>query len=272
MKQVLTSNRIIYLILFCSTAAGYFAITDLQISIFLVNKNAGWAIFLEKFGEIPGLLILFIGIHLYLAQTLSFRKVVEGTKSTILFLAVLFITTYIVIVIYFGITGGYDLLIGNSALIIVRIAIFNLAIYFFFSKKKLNIGIIHFSKITVLLGLYSYLFLIQPIKILWGRVRFRDLDSIYSNFTDWFIVSGITGDQSFPSGHSAMGWMLLPLLILFSKDMIKHYVLLAIISLWAVSVGLSRIVVGAHYASDVLFGAFIVILVYKILINKYLKG
>jgi membrane-associated phospholipid phosphatase len=72
-----------------------------------------------------------------------------------------------------------------------------------------------------------------------------------------------------------MSFMFLPLLILVRerewKDPIKISVIICVVG-WALFVGLSRIVVGAHYASDVLFSAgmasLITIIFYKVI---YLK-
>ena len=124
------------------------------------------------------------------------------------------------------------------------------------------------SKTSVLRRLYSYLFIVQPIKHLWGRVRFRDLDALYSNFTPWFLQNGINGNQSFPSGHAAMSWMILPLLLLVvnKSKKIKISLLILIIS-WGVTVSLSRVIIGAHYISDALFGALIIVMVFLLLIK-----
>jgi membrane-associated phospholipid phosphatase len=66
-----------------------------------------------------------------------------------------------------------------------------------------------------------------------------------------------------------MGWMLLALLILLTnkKEWIKNLVFV-LIFIWAVVLALSRVVIGAHYASDVLFGSFFIILTY-LLLNQY---
>ncbi|MHA1507314.1 MAG: phosphatase PAP2 family protein, partial [Promethearchaeota archaeon] len=84
-----------------------------------------------------------------------------------------------------------------------------------------------------------------------------DLDSGYTNFTYWFLPPGISGGgSSFPSGHATMGWMFLPLLITVKdrkiKDPLRIIVTVLIIG-WGIFVAASRIAVGAHYSSDVLF-------------------
>ncbi len=67
-----------------------------------------------------------------------------------------------------------------------------------------------------------------------------------------------------------MAWMILPLLILVSnKSKIIKNALLLIIIFWGLIVPVSRIVIGAHYPSDVLFGACIIILSYLMLYIKH---
>ena len=197
-----------------ATLAAYFAFTDLQISISIVNQNSGWANFLQDFGEIPGLFVLFCSAHIYLAKySLEFRlrKIIF---SIILFLASSFLSGYLVIVIYNGITSSNTFLQEYKVAIILVLLILNFLLHIQIRKLKIRNSLNQFSKISVLLGIYGYLVIVQPIKHLWGRVRFRDLDALYSNFTEWFIPNGINGNQSFPSGHAAMAWMILPLLIL----------------------------------------------------------
>ncbi len=130
-----------------------------------------------------------------------------------------------------------------------------------------------FSKIVLGMAFIGYLICIQLVKIFWGRIRFRDLDSIHSNFTDWYIPNGINGNQSFASGHAAMAWMLLPLIILLpKKNKIVRIFTAGLIVVWGIAVPLSRVVIGAHYASDVLFGSFVIIISFLVFTEKYLSG
>ena len=255
-----------------ATLAAYFALTDLQISISVVNQNSGWAIILENFGEIPGLLVLFCSAHIYLASYSSESGLRKIIFSIFLFLAASFLSGYLVIVIYNGITGSNTFLQEYKIAIILVLLIFNFLLHIQIRNLKIPNSLKQFSKISVMLGVYGYLCLIQPIKLLWGRVRFKDLDALYSKFTPWFLPTGINDNQSFPSGHSAMAWMILPLLLLVvnkSKN-IKISLLILIVS-WGLAVSLSRVVVGAHYATDALFGAFIIVIVFLLLI-KYSKS
>jgi membrane-associated phospholipid phosphatase len=110
------------------------------------------------------------------------------------------------------------------------------------------------------------------IKYVWGRVRFRELDAAFSQFTPWYCPQGITGFDSFPSGHAATGFILLAIIILLEKKKlwIKNLALVVII-LWGILLASSRVVIGAHYASDVLFGSFFIILTFLLFHKYYFK-
>jgi len=253
-------------VLIWATLAAYFAFTDLQISISIVNQNSGWANFLQDFGETPGLLVLYCGAHIYLAKYSSEFRLKKIFFSIILFLAASFLSGYLVVVFYYGITGSNSFLQEYKIVIILVLLVLNFLLHIQIRNLKIPNSLKQFSKISVLLGVYGYLCLIQPIKLLWGRIRFRDLDELYSNFTPWFHPNGINDNQSFPSGHAAMAWMILPLLLLVvNKSKSMKVSLHIIIIFWGLAVSLSRVVIGAHFASDVLFGAFIIIIIFIIL-------
>jgi len=233
-----------------------------------VNQNSGWAIFLQNFGEIPGLLVLYLSTQIYLAKYSSESKLRILLFSLILFLAASFLSGYLAVVFYEGITGSYSFLLKYKIAIILVLLIINFLLNIFIRNLKIPNSLKEFSKISVLLGVYGYLLIVQPIKHLLGRVRFRDLDALYSNFTPWFLPNGINGNQSFPSGHAAMGWMILPLLLLVvNKSKPIKISLLILIIIWGLTVILSRVVIGAHFASDALFGAFIIVMVFLLLIK-----
>ena len=257
------------LIFFCAVLAGYFAFTDLQISKQIVDKQTDWADFLQRFGELPGLLALFSGTHIFLSKyhiAQGFKKIFA---SMFLFSATIYLSRFIFVTIYLGLTNDYLLLQNNFWITILIFGIFNILVFTLVKKIDFSKRMLIFGKASVLLGLFGYLLMVQPLKHLWGRVRFRDLDPLYSAFTPWFIPNGINGNTSFPSGHSAMAWMILPILILVPvKNTRSRFIILFIIIGWGLTVGFSRIVIGAHYASDVLFGACIVIFIFIAICNR----
>ena len=268
-----TTNILInHFVIICATLAAYFAITDLQISISVVNEESGWANFLQNFGEIPGLLVLYAGTIIYLSFLTSSSIVKKYSLLLFLLLAATYLLSHTIAVIYHGFAGNYSFIQRYKIIIVLFLVAFNFLLRVILKKFSFPQKTRSFAKSSILLGLFGYLFIVQPIKHLWGRVRFRDLDTLYSNFTPWFFPNGINGNQSFPSGHAAMAWMILPLLLLIDNKSksIKVFVLITIIS-WGFAVSLSRVVVGAHYASDVLWGSIIIIVVFLLITKSYWK-
>jgi membrane-associated phospholipid phosphatase len=117
---------------------------------------------------------------------------------------------------------------------------------------ELHPGLERASAWTVRLGIWSWL-LVAVLKLGWGRVRFRDLQPLQGDFTPWYAPQGWTGHSSFPSGHAALGWLLLTSVLIWPRGSSRYRWTLALCASWGVFVAASRVVVGAHYLSDVLF-------------------
>ena len=259
------NGLLVFLVSIWIILAVIFGIYDIDISKTIVNQYSSWAKFLENYGMIPGLVIILSGIYIYY----SFVK----TKSDV--------WSYTQKIVFFLVSGGlifylFDILLGNvvtNHLIIFLIISFSISIIIFIVLHKANqvqsAIAIRYAKVVVGMALFGYVIFIQGVKYFWGRVRFRELDAAFSQFTPWYLPQGITGFDSFPSGHAAMGWMLMALLILLAnkKQWVK-YSATFIIFLWGVTLALSRVVVGAHYASDVLYGSFFIIIAYLLLQSK----
>ncbi len=273
MKKI--DAAIIVLVLIWSVLAGYFALNDLNISETIVNPRTGWAKLLEQYGELPGAVVVIFGILIFSIQFKKSSVILFIAIQSILVIALSVILLYLSYLLLFNITSSSNAFFDYAPFLIFAFFISSTAVIIFFRKLQLNFSskLITVSKIILGMSLFGYLFSIQIIKFLWGRVRYRDLDLLQTNFTDWFIANGINGHQSFPSGHAAMGWMLLPLFLLVLKknNFIKSFSLV-LISISATSIALSRVIIGAHYASDVLFGSFSVIITFLIFYRKYYLG
>ena len=259
-------NRLlVFLVSIWIILAVIFGIYDLDISKQIVNQNSGWAKFLENYGMIPGILVILSGIYIYY----SFIK----TKSDV--------WSYIQKVVFFLVNCGlifylFDILLNIATskyfiIFIIIALVMNLMIFIVIHKRNQGKSIIRikYAKVVVGMALFGYVIFIQGVKYFWGRVRFRELDAAFSQFTPWYLPQGITGFDSFPSGHAAMGWMLLALLILLAnkKQWVKYSVFI-LIFLWGVTLALSRVVIGAHYASDVLFGSAVIAFWYLFFIRR----
>jgi len=236
-----------------------FGIYDLEISIALVNEQSNWGNFGADYGEVPGYALIAIALATFLG---SYIKNLKKQKILII-LAVITGVIYLILGIFDY--DNTDISLGISLIILPLIYLITTWNKDWKKYRKI-------ASIISILAIINPLLLVQLIKLFWGRVRFRDL----GNFTPWFIPLGITGNFSFPSGHAAMGWMFLPLLISVKNKEIKFplklTLLIGIIG-WGMFVAMSRVIVGAHYCSDVLFSsgfaAVITILLYR---KIYLKN
>ena len=270
MKKISNKATAYYLILVWVIAAFLLESSDLWISINLYNPNSGWAIFLEKYGEIPGLLVAFIGIHIYIVTLKASSNI-----KTILFNGSLLttgslITIYILWLLSLAFTNSMIFFNGNRNYFFLAAIILSILISLLFRKRyKFSKKSIVFSRISFKMFFYGNILFVTILKIFWGRIRFRDLTGYYSDFTPWYLPQGITGNQSFPSGHASMGFMMIALFVfIVDKPFYKRIILKGLIISWALAVCVSRVVIGAHFTSDVLFGAFAMIIAYLFLINN----
>ena len=106
------------------------------------------------------------------------------------------------------------------------------------------------ARATVALALLHPMLVTQSLKVLWGRVRFRDLASA-AEYTPFWHPGG-AGD-SFPSGHVAMSTVLLPLALFAWRRGHRWVLPLAVAYVSVVCWG--RVAAGAHYLTDCLFSA-----------------
>ena len=241
---------------------------DLEISKQLVNQSSVWAKFLENYGMIPGLLVILSGIYINYSYIKSVTSTWSNTKKAIFFLVGSGLIFHL-----------FDILFDNAAsnhLVIFLIVSVVLNLFTFIVIHKMqqvkSEAVIKYSKVVVAVALFGYVICIQGIKYFWGRVRFIELDAAFSQFSPWYLPQGITGYDSFPSGHAAMGWILLPLLILLvNKKYWIRFSMFILIFIWAVVLASSRVVIGAHYASDVLFGSFFIIITFLLITDKNSK-
>ena len=242
----------------------------LQISIILIQFGQ---LYFEKYGEIPGLLVVLIGIHIYIVTLKTSSNVKTIMFTGLLLTTGSLITIYILWALALGISNDILFFSTNKNYFFLTAIIINIVLSLLFRKKyKFSIKSVLFSRISFKMFFYGYILFVQPLKIFWGRIRFRDLAANFSDFSPWYLPQGINGNQSFPSGHASMGFMMLALFVFFAdKTFYKRIILKGIVISWALAVCASRVVIGAHFTSDVLFGAFAIIVAYLFLMNNAYK-
>ncbi|KRL00157.1 phosphatase PAP2 family protein [Liquorilactobacillus capillatus] len=120
-----------------------------------------------------------------------------------------------------------------------------------------------FASLTALLSLEIN----GVLKAFWGRVRPYELSTSQHNFTSWLQPNGFTGHRSFPSGHT----MAATLMVVFSWFTVgkRHTRVLIVGVFYGAIMGIARIIIGAHFLSDVVFSYFLTLLVVFIMHGLY---
>lgn len=228
---------------------------DLTVSIALADPSATWARFAERYGELPGFWAAAA------AFSVPFLRATPGSARHL--------ATWLAAALTFTLALGVSQLrlLGSSPAPLALALVASLTFVLFGLVHGRvgrawteHVGVRRASRATVWLSFASLLF-VHPVKLLWGRVRFRDLDTTHAAFSAWYSPQGPTGHGSLPSGHTAMAWLLLPCVLLLARGTIARLVLTLLVVAWGAFVGLGRVVIGAHYASDVLLSTLFALLI-----------
>lgn len=244
LKESGTAKLFIIIIVVWVILVIIFGFTDLEISRAVVDENSLWGLFGREYGEVPGYGLIAIALAAFIG---SYNQDIKKQK----------IPAYVIIVIglillVLGIVFSSQVLMLDGGAIILALLVFVIITFNKDWKPYRNI-----SAIITILAVINPLLFVQITKILCGRVRFRDLAPGFTDYTPWFLPPGPTSSgNSFPSGHAAVGWMFLPLLITVKEkkwnDPYKIIMLVLVIG-WGLFVAMSRVVLGAHFTSDILF-------------------
>lgn len=245
------------------------AFLDLDIDIFLNNPQNPVAIWFCNTGELPSRLICPIaGAVIFKTSEKIWQKVLGaliniGGSGYLGF----YIGKYFFAEDY---QVSYDIALG---------ALFGVAILIVMSWVDIPEASKRAIKILAVTGIAVMavqLLTVDIMKNLWGRVRFRDLlkAESYDAFTPWYIINGVNGNKSFPSGHTAgAGMSYLMMLFPFVSEKWKKKANLCFIIpvIYTTIVGITRLIMGAHYFSDITVGGTISFTIVLIVIKIYDK-
>lgn len=241
---------------------------DLRIAQWIYHPDSQFGRFFELVGTLP---VPIIGIFSCVALiTTAQKKICINTILSYLISLSLFkigfsayqIHTYII-----------PMLAGTVIWTIVSI---------FITLKIVNDGYrdsLRQAAIISIVAVFVSLFGVSKIKEFVSRERFYHLKNL-DEFTYWYQIQPVKiQDPSFPSGHSAQS--ALTFCFLFIPNFVKkfdtpfwHITISIFAFMFTFCVMISRLILGAHYATDVLIGATIsiitIVTTYKIT-NKYKK-
>lgn len=281
---------------FCDLAISE-AFVDLEIGKYY-SKNP-FAVFFEIFGEMPVYIVPSIALGVIFFYLKKISKLPDGIRLGVMIFIV-------VVSIGFNYYGSHKLIkyfnihIADVFKGITRtllegaLAVIFAALWFFIAsllkKEHLKNGAIC-ALIVIFTTLFSQV-AVQLIKPLFGRARYRTMNALcdFKEFTRWYEINigksvsdeqlafGIEKDgyKSFPSGHTAAAAVTFSLMAIpkvFNLSKKSDYIITAATCLLVAVVAFSRIVMGAHYLSDVTVGALITLVCYflaELLVNKLL--
>ncbi len=272
---------ILGMILFVLMGIG--SLWDYQISLFFYDPYNIFGVFLASYGHLPALLCMAV------AGTLLLRMIDQSMKIKMIFyyaLAFLFnliavigmtlgpllyipeMTTLLSLVIAIGIVGIVDVLVYQLSLHVSHETIKKIVLF-------------------ILLVVVIEQLVINGIKIVWERPRMRLISSRNDvSFQPWWVIgnsikeqlmaSGISSEEfkSFPSAHTANAAcaMILCTWPLLDKRLKGKENLLFFIGVcFTFLVAFSRIIMGAHFLTDVVVGMAICLMIQIVIVQFVFK-
>lgn len=259
------SKKIFYIcvpILLYIGAMVIFAFFDLDISIALYNKESLFAKIFETIAEVP---FTFIALTGFTVLFITRNKEVKWKNISIAIISVIGILAYSFLIVFFVL----NYLKIKSAMIygfvfclpISAISLFSMnALCKKYGKELKTVAII------AILTILTEQVVINILKYMWGRPRMRDMIAPYDKFRPWYLPDWFGGEDSFPSGHSANAACIIIITLLpniFRKHKKIGIIFATLASFaWILIVMISRIIAGAHFASDVITGACITLIIF----------
>ena len=273
-KKFIWGALIVFTVLMTVLALGAI---DYNFSNSIVNPDSGWAEFFNLFGEQPAFIALFVGIViLYGARKKEVKKNnIIGTIVTIPFLLIAsFQIVFLPIHYVFEHTEKGVSAVWWGITIILTLLVFALGMLL---ANKINAEKLKrarkYGLILVILVVVE-IALVNILKIVWARPRMRAIDSI-EQFKYWYQINGLSNDnelKSFPSGHTANGFVVIAyVMFLSAAKTIKKNLYLSFAVIWGVLVALSRVVRGDHFLSDVLMSCLLTFLLFLLIQKLVLK-
>ena len=255
---------------------------DLSINKAIFDQQNGFGLFMAAFSETP--VYMFFGVIAYGFCYLAIKEYKKSSQRVILFFlafALMVCCTYFQGKHIFDENAYYTT--DTTTKIFGYIAGFGIGMlgmllgYFLIGKKTCTNRQLLFILIALVIVLGAANGINNIIKTIVSRPRFRFIEVYHQDFTNWWEISknksiknwsldnipGITKEEfkSFPSGHMANIMTLcyiVPMIKNINNRMKgREEVLFLLPLIWAILLAFTRMLLGAHYLSDVCFGSLI---------------
>ncbi|WP_026389624.1 phosphatase PAP2 family protein [[Acholeplasma] multilocale] len=247
---------IIGILLFVIFMVGTFK--DLQIAEAVANTSSWYGKFFDIFGQMT------VSIPVISLIVLFF---IALNKKGIIINKYLEYSIYSIAIIIFVITGWMDIISEKnsdktkiiSAVIntILFLSLYSGIIYYLKFKKPefiYNDSKLLEKVVTALLFVIATFVMMQLLKFVFSRPRPRTVMADIDEYREWWNIHYTEHwkiNKSFPSGHSTSAISILALALVWDRRTTRYYSTIAIAIATTVIVATSRMVITAHFLTDV---------------------
>ena len=266
MKQSI-KKTIIYLTIVYALLMVIFIFKDLDISLCLLNYDSFFGKLGQSFAEVPMDFLTMCAYAIIFLTRDNTKSFINYFLKIISFIAAFEYSFFMVYYVFKFAEFSNALIIGIIGGIIFGVFAFYLCSKLLIKHKE---ELIKIAVVIIFSVLLEELF-VNVIKLICYRPRMRDLVTL-NDFVPWYKPFGnhLKGD-SFSSGHSARAMGVIFITLLSDSTNKKNFMYL-ISAIWVISIMLSRIVLGAHFASDTITGAYIMFLSFLIVKSIVYRG
>ncbi len=254
-------QALLLLALFCALL-GVATLVDLPLSQAIAHESSVFGKVMEVLGEAPALLFAAFCVAIFFARFCHTAPSPKVWGGRIGFALLTYGCCYYPIHSTCGYLEDYGLLAAAPlwAELLLALPLTALWLYggyrFFSSLPQEKRASACKIALTVILSALTVLVSVLFLKFFFSRIRFRQLSAMgdFSQFTPWFVPRFFADSShvSFPSGHTANACVIFLLSLFFPK---KKTLVRSLLFAWIALCAFSRIYVGAHFLSDVVFSA-----------------
>lgn len=250
---------------------------DYDVSRQLVNEQSAWALFLNHFGEIPAYFGVVISAFLIYGSRMRggrTRTVVQHLPALPLLVMLTFFVVWLPFQYFYEYSGyagssvsavlqqGVTWLVWIQTALLVAVG---LVLMNQLPREKMR-ALLRPAWLYIAVVVLSVL-VVNLMKIGWARPRMRSIDTL-EQFRYWYEISGPTTAnelKSFPSGHTAVSFSIIAYAFFTGYfQRLRNWHVIGFGIVWGSLVALSRVVLGAHFLSDVVAGAYVTVVLFMV--------
>jgi membrane-associated phospholipid phosphatase len=222
------------------------------------DPDAGWALLLQKYGQLPGVLVGLFGATILLRLLVPPR---DGRAWLgLVVVSALLVLSSLQVALELGahVAGHTDVrrALAVGAPVAVAAVLVSRAL-----PREWATSVRPAAIVALTLPYLASVVTVWALKIPWGRWTPRDIAAAGdpSLFSPWYLPQGANGHYSFISGHTSFAFVVVALVLVLARTRRALTVGLLLCLTWGVIGAAGRVVLGAHYPSDTLAAAAITI-------------